>query len=365
MHSSSGRAAVSFSRLEEPVGFGKVLPLGKDLGWALLLFLLASCEAPDSTVGSVTDNFEALWTQLDQKYCFFDYKAAEYGLDWDEVHDRYAAQVADTLTSRAFFDLMAGMVNELRDGHTNLIGPWYTSSYSAFYADYPHNFSSDLLLATLGHDYYYSHGTYYRILPDSIGYVYINSFSSTLSDAFVSELFRYFSACRGLVVDVRDNGGGSLEQSRSLSARFMKEKTLVGYISHKTGPAHDAFSDPVPMYVEPDTTLSAWLRPVCVLTNRHSFSATNDFVRVMRRLPHVTIVGDRTGGGSGLPMSTDIPCGWTLRYSASPIYDVDMQHTEFGIDPDVRVDITPQDLLSGHDAILHTAVSLLMSVAED
>lgn len=38
-----------------------------------------------------------------------------------------------------------------------------------------------------------------------------------------------------------------------------------------------------------------------LLINRHSYSATNDFVNAMRYFPNVTLVGDKTGGGSGLP----------------------------------------------------------------
>ena len=40
-------------------------------------------------------NFEALWKIIDEHYCFFDYKQAEYGLDWNAVHDKYSKQISD------------------------------------------------------------------------------------------------------------------------------------------------------------------------------------------------------------------------------------------------------------------------------
>ena len=46
-------------------------------------------------------------------------------------------------------------------------------------------------------------------------------------------------------------------------------------------------------------------------------------------------MGDQTGGGSGLPFSSELPGGWSIRFSASPIYNAKMQHTEFGIKPDI------------------------------
>jgi C-terminal processing protease CtpA/Prc len=96
-----------------------------------------------------------------------------------------------------------------------------------------------------------------------------------------------------------------------------------------------------------------------VLTNRQSYSSTNDFVGIMKAFSNVTLVGDRTGGGSGLPMSLELPNGWSVRFSSSPMYDADMQCNEFGIDPDVKVDITSEDYNRGVDTIIETARKLL------
>ena len=90
-----------------------------------------------------------------------------------------------------------------------------------------------------------------------------------------------------------------------------------------------------------------------LLINRHSYSATNDFVNAMRYFPNVTLVGDKTGGGSGLPFSSELPNGWGVRFSASPHLDADKQHIEFGIDPDEKVDMDEDDTKS--DAIIERA----------
>ena len=338
-------------------------PVKKLIAISLISLFLFSCIKGEPYSSSPTENFEALWKLLDEKYCFFDYKKSAYGLDWDEVHDRYARLVNDSLTDRQLFDVLSDMVNELRDGHTNLIWDYGTSRYTAFYADYPHNFDSELFSKTLGKDYYYSSGIYYTRLPENVGYMYIGSFSTSFSQRLISSIFTYFEECIGLIIDVRDNGGGDLTLAQDLAARFLEEKTLVGYIAHKTGPGHDDFSEPKAVYVEPDTTRLRWDKRVCVLTNRRSYSATNDFVRNMRMSPQVLIVGDRTGGGSGLPMSTELPNGWSLRYSAAPMYDADMQHTEFGIDPDVQVNQLNGERERGIDTIVRIATLLLQGAS--
>ena len=58
-----------------------------------MLLMSASCITSEGFSTSPRDDFEALWRIFDRHYCFFDYKKQEYGLDWNEVHQRYAAQV--------------------------------------------------------------------------------------------------------------------------------------------------------------------------------------------------------------------------------------------------------------------------------
>lgn len=79
----------------------------------------------------------------------------------------------------------------------------------------------------------------------------------------------------------------------------------------------------------------------------------------MQYLPNVTIVGDNTGGGSGMPFSSEIPCGWSVRLSGSPVYDAHMQVTENGVAPDIHVDLNPDSAMVGIDTMLNTALSVL------
>jgi C-terminal processing protease CtpA/Prc len=149
-----------------------------------------------------------------------------------------------------------------------------------------------------------------------------------------------------------------LTAADTLASHFTSEKIKIGSIMHKTGPGHDAYSSPEPMYLSPADG-AIWERPVIVLTNRGVFSAANHFVMMMRELPHVAIVGDKTGGGSGMPLTGTLPNGWRVRLSACPTLDVNYRHTEFGIEPDIKVDITSEDWQKGRDTIIETAKALI------
>ncbi|HBK28591.1 MAG TPA: peptidase S41 [Parabacteroides sp.] len=324
------------------------------------LFLLFSCQDTDEYTVNPRENFEALWKILDENYCFFDYKA----IDWDEVHSRYAVQIQDSMNQFELFDLMAKMLSELKDGHTNLYSSFNVARYWDWYKDYPPNFYEELNDAYLGKDYKIAGGMEYKkIANDRIGYVRYSSFSSTLGESNLDYMFYHFKECQALVIDIRNNGGGSLANSERFASRFIQEKTNVGYIMHKTGKGHNDFSEPYPIVLEP-TERIRWLRPVVVLTNRHCYSAANDFVMKMRMFPHVTIMGDKTGGGSGFPFTSELPNGWSVRFSACPMLDNEKQLTEFGIEPDIPVSITESDLLGGKDTIIEEAILYLLRTTE-
>ena len=161
---------------------------------------------------------------------------------------------------------------------------------------------------------------YYKILDDNIGYIYYGSFSSGIGEGNLDEVMYYLRLCNGLIVDVRNNSGGTLTYAERLAERFTNEKRLVGYIAHKT---------------------------------------TNTFVRDMKECPLVTIMGDRTGGGSGLPFSSELPNGWSVRFSACPMYDAGMNQIEFGIKPDTCVSLTQEDLARNKDTMIEAAREFL------
>ena len=150
-----------------------------------------------------------------------------------------------------------------------------------------------------------------------------------------------------------------LTYSEMLASRFFSEKTLVGYIQHKTGKGHNDFSKPYEKHIEPPKDRWRYLKQVVVLTNRKSYSSTNDFVNAMTYAPNAIIIGDKTGGGSGLPFSSEIPNGWSVRFSASPMLNAKMEHTEFGIDPDIKVDMSESDASQGIDTIIETARQII------
>lgn len=316
----------------------------------ICIFSFTSCFHEDTYENSKRDNFELLWKILDEEYCFFEYK----DINWDDVHDKYSKRIVENMSSEAFFDVLSEMLVELKDGHVNLYASHNVARYWKWFEDYPDNFDEKILRNYIGTDYSIASGMKYTIFKDNIGYIYYENFSNAIGDGNLDQIISRMSICDGIIIDVRNNGGGLLTNVDKIAARFFNQKTLVGYILYKNGKGHNDFSKPYPRYIEPSDRLR-YQKKVVVLTNRKCYSATNDFVNAMTYAPNVTIIGDKTGGGSGLPFSSELPNGWSVRYSSSPMLNAQKEQIEFGINPDIKIDMTKEDIEKGIDTIIERA----------
>lgn len=321
----------------------------------LAVLILTACHSKEEMTFSMdpVENVEALWQIIDTKYCYVESK----GVNWNSVHDTYIRK-AEALPKNdqiALFDLCAEMLNLLQDGHVNLYTPFDVSRCSSWYDTFPANFDATLQKLYLK-DYRIAGGLYYcTIAHDSIGYIYYPSFSSGFSGENIAWVFRSFTKCRGLIIDVRENGGGDLTNAYKLASPFFSQNRLIGYWQHKTGPGHYDFSSMEALYSDTALVGSKWLRPTVVLTNRKSYSATNMFINIMRYADNALLVGGVSGGGGGMPMSYEMPCGWTVRFSSVRMYDRDKKDIEQGIKPHATVTQESTD----KDDLIEAAIVLI------
>ncbi|MCQ2193741.1 MAG: S41 family peptidase [Paludibacteraceae bacterium] len=320
-----------------------------------MVFAFSSCDKDlEVETSNAVENFEMLWKIVDENYCFFEYKKDSIK-NWNEVYLEYYPRVEACRKRMDLFYIFADMLNELKDGHVNLVSAFDVSRYDV-QGDSPDNYDSKIIRKShyLGTDYRAAGGLKYKLLEDRIGYISYSDFSNSFSDDNLDYVLKYFEDTNGLIIDLRNNGGGYASLVDVFASRFARKKTLVGYWQHKTGKGHADLSEPEPLYLEPSDNIS-YYKKVALLTNRRCYSATNNFVQTMKALPNVMQFGDRTGGGAGMPMSSELPIGWSFRLSVSPYLDIHKKYTEFGIDPDVRVDMTDEDAANGIDTIIEAA----------
>lgn len=313
-------------------------------------------DEPNSPEG----NFRALCEIIDTRYCFIERR----GVDWDSVCRATAPYIGPRTTSLNLFQHMSRMLDHLRDGHVNLSSPFGASYYRDWWAAYPADFDERVVnLGYLGGNYQQMGYITYGMLPGTgIGYIRVGSFEALPGEGNIDFLLSQFDLAPGIIIDVRDNGGGDLTAAERLAERFITSPKVGAYICHKTGPGHNDFSEPRAITFEPPADHRLWIKPVALLTNRSTFSAANYFTAFMRTLPQVTQVGSTTGGGSGMPFSSSLPNGWTVRFSACPIYDSEHRLTEDGVSPEPAhsVSFGLDASARGEDPILDHAINLLL-----
>ena len=344
----------------------------------LLIIMLSGCEKAmmeDDPANTPHKNFEFLWETIDERYSFFLFK----DVDWDAVYDEYKKKIYPEMTDQELFNVLANMLNELKDGHVNIKAPFNRSRYWGWMLNYPPNFDYNIIERNyLGKDHWIT-GPFKNTIIDSIGYMYYGSFQGTVRDVHIDTIISRFSGLKGMIIDVRDNGGGSTTNGDRIVSRFVHETTPVGIRMYKNGPEHDNFSDPIVMSVKPGGEKQyPQDKPVVILMNRGCYSAANDFIMKMDAIsdtlgitqsgiiiPRITLMGDKSGGGGGLPVYSELPIGWRFRYSSTitltleKTLSLEKRNVEDGIEPDIRIGF-PQN--AGHtqrDTIIETALDYI------
>jgi len=302
-------------------------------------------------------DFEMAWAAVDAVYPYLGYK----GIAWRALHWSYrlravAERGAETLP------LLTGLLAELRDGHVFLrtrcgtavapyVPPRMLRDRRTFCRKVVRRYLAGGPRLTSGGRFEYG------VLGEGVGYLYVSAFEPAGVAAELDEALAGLGDVRSLVVDNRSSVGGNRAEVYRVLGRFIAAP-VPGPEWYTLGKRRRW---PV---IEPEGPIRC-TRPVVVLANGLTFSAAELFTDLMAQLPNVTVVGETTGGGSGgcdddatgdyvLPSGIEIkiPTVDGRRADGTPWETV-------GVEPDVRVAQTEQDLRAGRDRQLERALELL------
>jgi len=331
----------------------------------LCLFAFASCERafmdqdePDNPVNV----FEYLWNQVDQNYTFFDVK----GIDWDSVREVYRPKVNDDMSNDSLFRVCAAMLNTLRDGHTNLISGFDVSRNDSVYykMNAEKNINTEVVLLNYLTVNHHTTGSFMHnaIRNGRVAYLRYSSFSNDVNASVLKYLVKYYRFSDGMILDLRQNGGGSMSNVLTLLSIFDNHKQLLYQTQVKSGPEHDAFTEATTVYAADSSLLgkNPYTKPVAVLIDRGSYSATSFFAICTMAFDNVKLFGDYSGGGLGVPNGGILPNGWAYRFSTSRTIAIDGGNYENGVPPDVRVILDPACTSQGVDNVIEAAADWIM-----
>jgi carboxyl-terminal processing protease len=191
-----------------------------------------------------------------------------------------------------------------------------------------------------------------RQLAEGFGSIVIRSFAD---EAIVAKFDAALLALRdapGLIIDVRENGGGDTAVARPIMGRFITERKPYARMRRRKG---DGLSPAWTEMVDPRGPFT-FEAPVVVLTSRWSASMAEGFPMGMRGLGRATIVGTpmmRVGAGVFDRQLKQSQIRY--QYSAEPVYDIE-DRPRWLLEPDVFV-TRGEDTMAAGIAILRQAIA--------
>ena len=334
------------------------------VGVLVMLVIMSACggggggtapPAPPPTATAL-ELFDSLWEDFDRNYSFFVLK----GIDWDDSRARFRPQLSTASTESELFAVLSSMLLELEDPHVRLETPIGDARYTGWFDQYPTNFDeSAVTVSYLVQSAMMSPqaSMLFGFVDADIGYVRVHSLGGSGHGSDIDFILGQLSGIRGLVVDLRGNGGGNDGNGEAIAARFTDAARLYRRVRFRNGPNHGDF-DPFIDSFNASGGAESFVGPNSVLTNRGVISSAQSLGLAFAVIPGAATFGDFTGGGSANPELRQWANGWTYTVSRWIEYRPDGTTFEgVGLEPDVRVDISATDAAALRDTILDTAIS--------
>ncbi|MFE4874922.1 S41 family peptidase [Streptomyces sp. NPDC056682] len=337
-----------------------------DRGLRRLPALPAGCARTAPTGALAT--FDVFWETFEENYPFFDAKK----IDWQAVRDRYRPRVHDGMPDAELFALLRELVVPLYDAHvtvdagdtghfgqsrpgTTPPGPGLDLSAQRFVEQHD---LAGMRLRT------FANGRIgYADLPDRTGYLRISGFggydatspayarNSAVLDQTLSQVIT--PGLRGLVLDLRVNGGGSDALALQVAER-LTDRPYVAYAKRaRNDPADPGrHTRPQAVRVRPSPDRFRYTGPVAVLTGGETYSAGETLTQALMGRPARTVrIGQNTQGVFSDVLERVLPNGWTfglpneeyLTPSGGKTFD------GAGIPPDIRTGNFLEEIAEGSD----------------
>ena len=208
----------------------------------------------------------------------------------------------------------------------------------------------------------------FELRPDGVAVLkagqFENGAAAKLLNAHESEL----SMAKALILDLRDNGGGSSGNGYALLSRLTDQPVQVSMQRIRSDSPYSRTSMPVVAWqqlaswtVAPSDKLT-FKAPVALLINAATFSAAEDTAAAFKWMKRGLIIGSASGGSTGQPLMLELPGGGTARICVKrDSYPDGSDFVGVGVLPDIEVKPTVASVRDGSDPVLARAVKELLA----
>lgn len=316
----------------------------------ILLFLIISCHYEKRQSGF--EDFDMVWKTVDKYYPFLEFK----NIDWEAIKKEYRPKF-EKVTYKERIDLLGKLIKELKDGHADLFdekGNYIASYISPRYKKDKELFDSKVVKSYFSNDITSINEMYdFGITDENIGYIYIHRFPKDKKvyskiDIIIDSL----KTTNGLIIDLRHSGGGHSKASDYIFERLISD-TISGVIwTRENGENY-----PIVSYYPAKHN---YQNPIITLINGLSYSVPDNLANLCKKAENITVVGETTGGGGGIPRTFELPSGLKFRIPTRTMLRYDNEQVEWnGIPPDIPIKNSTEDLKKGKDNQLEYALNEL------
>lgn len=193
----------------------------------------------------------------------------------------------------------------------------------------------------------------YRLVDEdpTIGYIQLSRFSGESSNEVGAALedLQLLGATR-FILDLRQNGGGLRDAAVEVADHFLDEGPVLYLQSQDEG--ERAFSSTA------DTIAST--EPLVVLIDGGTASASEIVAGALKDRGRAALIGSKTFGKGSVQLVFDLSDGSSVHVtSARWLTPNRVQIDQTGLDPDISVEITQEDVDNGRDPVLEEAIGYL------
>lgn len=336
-----------------------------------------SCSRP--TPNDPVTNFEIFAATFSAHHGFLKHR----GVDWAAITKTYRAKVNPRTKPEELFEIFKAMIEPLHDAHTGVRAPDLKLGFrgkrpgTLILTDDEKKRTMEILesryLEGKLRSWCNGHVRYAR-LKEGPGYLRIDAFSGYTTkggfdegaralDAALDEIMQDAQGLRGLVIDVRINGGGEDPYGVQIAER-LTNKAYVAFIKR----ARNDAQNPERWTAPQASTIRVSNRPrvlkqVVELIGPDTVSAGETFtMALMGRQPRITRIGENTQGVYSDVLVRRLPNGWRFGLPNEVFLTEQGQHFEAsGVPPDIRIPVFPKaDLEAGRDSALEKAIEMLL-----
>lgn len=299
--------------------------------------------------------FDSVWEAFDRQYAMFVLKPE---VDWGELRDTYRAQATTATTDHELGVVLSKMLAHLKDLHVHVqVGDEEVPGYDR---ERPLNASWNAIEELIGSLNDTGHDALWGITEDGVGYINVLRLADhTLPQAF-DEALGNMQNTKGLIIDLRFNGGGSERLAQQMAGRLLDKRRIYCFHQLRTGPKHSDLGTKIERACGPSGPWH-YRGPVIVLIGQRTMSSAESFALMLSRCPQVKTLGDRTAGSSGNPRRLQV-LGGRIVVSVPQWLDMGPDGRPIegaGIVPDFLIETDSEDFTDTADPVLAAALAKL------